>query len=78
MKNGYGFKAQRMVRQCPHCKSKKGFNITYSITGNGEMNMNFRGKQLPGSHRETFDRLDNYAQCLNCGKYIDSELLQKD
>lgn len=65
------------MRQCPKCKSKKGFELRYSIGGYGSVEMNFKGLTI-NSEREQFDTLDHYANCLNCGFSIDTDRLQTD
>lgn len=65
------------IRQCPKCKSKKGFELRYSVGGHGCVTMTFKGKTID-SEREVFDTIDHYANCLNCGFSIDAERLQTD
>lgn len=65
------------IRQCPKCKSKKGFELNYSIVGFGMMQMSFKGKTLDAERSQT-DILDHYANCLNCGVSIETERLQVD
>lgn len=68
---------KRKIRKCPNCKSTKGFELSYVITGNGTVKMDFKRNTLT-AERETFDHLDSYAHCLNCGKSIDAEYLKTD
>lgn len=62
------------IRQCPHCKSKKGFNIIVFLGGYEERVVSFNGNLIK-TVREGTDRIDNYANCLACGKSIDSDKL---
>jgi DNA-directed RNA polymerase subunit RPC12/RpoP len=67
----------RKYRKCPHCKSKIGFEIRYTIHGFGSETKTFTGKVV-GSEREVNDKIDMWASCLNCKKLIESEKLQID
>lgn len=73
----FTFNNKNKKRQCPYCKSKKGFELKYSIGGCGMVKMNFKGKTLD-AEREVFDTIDSYANCLECGKSIETEYLQTD
>lgn len=73
----FAFSYKNKKRQCPHCKSKEGFELRYSVGGHGYVKMNFKGKTLD-AEREVFDTIDHYANCLNCGKSIETEYLQTD
>lgn len=64
----------RKHRQCPHCKGKVGFKITYQTKGFGHEDRTFKGKVLD-AEREVFDDHENYAECLGCGELMDSERL---
>lgn len=65
----------RMFRQCPHCKSKVGFKISYHVKGYGHEDRTFKGKVLDAG-REVFDDHESFAECLSCGKLIDAERLE--
>lgn len=67
----------RKHRQCPVCKSKKGFQIDYSISGNGFEIRNFQGKVLD-TERNIYDDTESYAVCVNCNAHIDAEKLEID
>jgi len=64
----------RKVRQCPYCKSKKGFHIFITLGGHESKEMNFKGKILK-QNRSGTDDIDKHGNCLECGKSIDAELL---
>ena len=67
--------AQRFCRQCPNCKSKKGFTVNYVLGGSHEMTFDFKGN-LNLEKREGTDKLDRWAECLNCKKTIEVEKLE--
>lgn len=67
----------RKYRKCPHCGSKKGFQITVFLGGNMEYDVDFNGTIL-NSNRNGIDDIENYATCLECGRLIDSEKLDTD
>lgn len=60
----------RKFRQCPSCKSKKGFSYQYTIVGYGREDRTFEGKVIDAD-RGTCDDLDKYGYCLDCGAKID-------
>jgi hypothetical protein len=64
----------RKVRQCPHCKSKKGFSISVVLGGYHDYTMSFSGKILD-EKREGSDSMESYGACLECKKPIDVEFL---
>lgn len=64
----------RLHRQCPYCKSKKGFKIEYQVKGYGYEIRNFHNKVLD-AHREIVDGNER-ACCLNCNKEINTYKLQ--
>ena len=64
----------RKKRQCPFCKSKKGFEIHIFLGGTHVKHMSFDGKVL-FDEREGTDKIENFARCLDCKKLIDVELL---
>ena len=66
---------EKKYRQCPYCKSKKGFRIRYTIGGYGHEDRTFKGDVID-SYRSGADDIDNYAECLECGKLIDSVKLE--
>lgn len=68
---------ERKYRQCPHCKSKKGFSYNYVIGGFGTIAMDFKGK-LISTERSGSDDLDKYTTCLSCNKDIEIDRLQTD
>lgn len=70
-------KKHRKFRQCPHCKSKKGFELRYAICGSGMVQMNFKGQTLDAD-RHVSDRNEHYVECLNCHKNIEIERVQTD
>jgi len=61
-------------RQCPYCKSKKGFKIYYIIKGFGYEERNFKGVVREAERNGADDNDD--AECLNCGKALDIERLE--
>lgn len=66
---------QRKIRQCPHCKSKKGFSVSVILGGFQETKMSFQGKIID-VERHGSDDVDEYsAKCLDCKKSINTELL---
>lgn len=67
-------KAPRKVRQCPHCKSKKGFQIFVRLGGYLELRISFAGKVIE-SERNGSDDIEKYASCLECGKRIGTDIL---
>jgi len=66
---------ERLHRQCPHCKSKKGFTLYYTIHGNGHEGRDFKGKVID-CEREVFDSNERSVECLNCGKPIQYEKVE--
>jgi len=64
----------RKKRQCPFCKSKRGFEIQINLGGTHIKHMSFDGKVL-FDEREGTDSIDKYARCLDCHRLIDVELL---
>jgi hypothetical protein len=60
------------IRKCPHCKSKSGFEMQYSIHGTGSETRDFKGNVYKSS-REIFDKTDNVVQCIDCKKYFDTD-----
>lgn len=68
---------KKLYRQCPHCKSKKGFKLTYSILGNGYEIINFKGKVID-SEKDEVNAIDRDVECLDCGKFIPSEKVEHD
>jgi hypothetical protein len=67
----------RKHRQCPHCKSKKGFVYMVILGGYHQFEMTFNGKIITNERHGT-DNVDKYAQCLSCKKLIDIDYLQTD
>lgn len=68
-------KKTRLHRQCPYCKSKKGFRMEYMIKGYGHEIINFKGKVMD-AERETVDYIDHAVICLSCDKHMDSDKVQ--
>lgn len=66
--------SERKIRKCPHCKSKRGFQIYISLGGHEHKEMDFNGKLLK-QDRDGTDDIDKYASCLDCNKLIDSKKL---
>lgn len=66
--------SQRKHRQCPFCKSRKGFRVTVQLGGYQEMEMSFKGKLL-NIEREGIDDIEPYAHCLNCQRLIATDNL---
>lgn len=64
-------------RQCPHCKSKQGFKMTYQIKGYGHEIRTFSGEVVE-AEREVVDDLDRHVECIECGKHIDIEKVKTD
>lgn len=65
----------RKIRQCPHCKSKKGFSVSVTLGGHQESKVTFQGKILD-VERHGSDSLDEYsAKCLDCKGSLDTKLL---
>jgi hypothetical protein len=62
------------LKYCPHCKSSKGFRISYQIKGYGYEERTFDGKVF-NADRNSVDDLEKYCECLECGKLIESEKL---
>ncbi len=66
---------ENKIRKCPYCKSKKGYEYNYSITGHGSEKRDFEGNVMD-AHRETFDDVDEYTIfCLNCNSKLDIKRL---
>lgn len=66
--------AKRFIRQCPHCKSKIGFKITYILGGYHDILLNYKGKVID-EDRKGCDTLDSYAECMSCKRSIEVEKL---
>ena len=67
----------RKHRQCPHCKSKKGFSFQYLIKGSGMAIMDYNGNEIH-SERDVFDDLPNDVTCLGCKRDIEFDKVQTD
>ena len=67
---------RRKHRQCPYCKSKKGFRYEYSIGGYGFEVRDFYGV-VHGAEREMVDDIDEHTvRCLNCDAKLDQTKLE--
>jgi len=58
---------ERQRRQCPHCKGKKGYRETTTLTGNSTEDKTFSGRIIDAQRHE-FGTTDDYVNCLNCNK----------
>tara|TARA_R110000772_G_C13310332_1_gene440593 strand:- start:17944 stop:18153 length:210 start_codon:yes stop_codon:yes gene_type:complete len=67
----------RKHRQCPHCKSKKGFKYQYQMLGSGEITMDFNGNEID-HERNPADDVDDDVECLECGKRIEIDKVETD
>jgi hypothetical protein len=67
----------RYLRKCPHCKSNKGFEMSYVIKGSGHEIRDFKGNVIDAV-RHSADDLDNYVTCLDCKKLIEIEKVRHD
>lgn len=70
-------KPVKRVRKCPHCKSNKGFELTYGIVGSGMVKMDFKGRTMD-AERHVYDDMPRDVSCLNCGKLINIEAVKID
>lgn len=68
-------KKKRFIRQCPHCKSKKGYRVSYVIHGYGHEDKTFSGKTID-ANRTVADDIDIDVVCLHCEKRFDTELVE--
>ena len=66
---------EKKIRKCPHCKSNKGFSISFRIQGMHNMDVSFKGEIL-NSERSTHDDIESYGACLNCGRSLPIENLK--
>ena len=66
--------SQRKYRKCPHCDSKKGFEILIMLGGTQEEKRDFNGKILD-CDRNGADDHPSDGSCLECGKLIPIEKL---
>jgi len=69
--------SERLHRQCPHCKSNKGFKLDYQIGGYGHEVYDFKGNAV-SSEREGADSIENQVTCLDCGGFIDTHKVQTE
>ena len=60
------------VRKCPHCKSKKGFEVTIMLGGYQTYICDFNGKVID-TERVGADSVDKHVSCLDCKKTIRTE-----
>jgi len=64
-------------RKCPHCKSTKGFRISYEVFGHGTEDRDFKGRVIDAT-REIVENTDSHTECLSCGKQIPREDVRTD
>lgn len=63
----------KKFKECPYCKSKKGFSVLYHRRGRIIENKTFAGKNI-SSEVDPADII-SYAECLNCEKTLDHKRL---
>jgi len=63
------------LNKCPHCKSEEGFKIMIYLNGYQEESYSFKGI-LMTCERHPSDNIEKYAECLNCGKSIETDKLK--
>ena len=64
-------------KQCPHCKSKKGFYFIVTLGGLEYISKSFDGDTI-SQDRRGLDKIERYATCMNCGHQIDTNRLNTD
>lgn len=65
----------RKIRQCPHCKSNEGFEVTIYLGGHHTQKINFKGKII-SEERVGTDDIERDVRCLSCGKLIDIDKVE--
>lgn len=72
----YTVNKKRFIRQCPHCKSKKGYRQSYIIYNRGHEDVTFTGKIIDADQTQNID-IDRFVECLDCGKSFERDLVQQ-
>lgn len=65
----------KKIRQCPHCKGKRGFIVRIILGGSQDNTYNFNGKCVD-SDRSGADTVDKQVECVDCHKFFSIELVE--
>lgn len=60
------------IAACPHCGTKKGFEVYIRLGGHQIEKRKFNGRIITIERNET-DDVDNFVRCLWCQKLIETD-----